>query len=349
MKTSDTRSRFRRSRNQKRRGAMVILIVLVIVLLIVGALFSIDVAYMHMVRAELRTATDAAARAGAEELSRTQDPDKAIEAAIKIASKNKVAGQGLGLSPTDIELGRHEFVNGHFEFVAGGDGLNAVRVTGNRLQDSLDGSVPLFFGKIFGRSSFQPTQRASATRIDRDIALVLDRSGSMNEQNRFKSLKKAVDVFLAELEKTGQEEFVSLTFYNEFATKHVDITPDYKEISDAMDKVSPQGWTGIGRGLLMGSDSLVNDALQRPFAHKSIVLMTDGNQNRGINPLDAADTAIERGQIVHTITFSSGANQTLMKKVADKTGGIHFHADNEEELRDVFREIAAELPVILIE
>ena len=119
--------------------------------------------------------------------------------------------------------------------------------------------------------------------------------------------------------------------------------------ADAMGKVTPQGYTGIGRGLLMGSDSLVNDPLQRPFAHKSIVLMTDGIQNRGISALDAADTAIERGQIVHTITFSSGANQTFMKQVAEKTGGIHFHADNEAELRNAFREIAAELPVILIE
>jgi len=339
----------RRPRRQKRRGAMVILVVLVIVLLLVGALFSIDVAYMHMVRAELRTATDAAARAGADELSRSQDPDKAIEKAIEIASKNQVAGHGLSLSPEDIELGSHEFVDGRIKFVSGGDSLNAVRVTGSRLGNSLDGSVPLFFGKIFGRSSFQPTQRASATRIDRDIALVLDRSGSMNEENRFNSLKKAVDVFLAELDKTGQEEYVSLTFYNEFPTKLVNLTPDYKQIHDAMGRVTPQGYTGIGRGLLMGSDSLVNDPLQRPFAHKSIVLMTDGIQNRGISALNAADTAIERGQIVHTITFSSGANQAFMKEVAEKTGGIHFHADNEAELRDAFRKIAAELPVVLFE
>jgi Mg-chelatase subunit ChlD len=334
---------------RQRKGAMVILVLLVLVLLIVGALFSIDVAYMHMIRAELRTATDAAARAGAETLSRTQDPNQAINAAIEIAQKNNVAGNGLDLRPSDIELGSHKAVNGRFVFVPGGTQLNAVRVRGTRLADSLDGSVPLFFGRMFGTADFQPLQQASATKIDRDIALVLDRSGSMASQNRFTELQNAVNVFLFELSQTSQDEYVSLTFYNEFPKKMVDLTPDHLAISNALKTVSPSGFTGIGRGLIMGSDSLLKDPLQRPLAQKSIVLMTDGIHNRGIDPLTAADTAVARGQVVHTITFSSGADKVAMKAVADKTGGIYFHADNEKELRKAFQDIALEVPLILIE
>ncbi|MEZ6075912.1 MAG: pilus assembly protein TadG-related protein [Pirellulaceae bacterium] len=40
---------------------MMILVAVSFIILLVGAVFSVDVAYMHMVRAELRTATDAAA------------------------------------------------------------------------------------------------------------------------------------------------------------------------------------------------------------------------------------------------------------------------------------------------
>ena len=88
-----------------RRGAMLVLVAIVLILLIIGAVFSVDVAYMHMVRAELRTATDAAARAGSEALARTQDPALARAAAIDVASRNLVAGKGLSLKNEDITLG----------------------------------------------------------------------------------------------------------------------------------------------------------------------------------------------------------------------------------------------------
>ena len=84
-------------KNVRRKGSMLVMIAVVMIILIIGAIFSIDVAYMHMVRAELRTSTDAAARAGAETLTRTQDPDAAIDAAIEIANRNLVSGQGLQL------------------------------------------------------------------------------------------------------------------------------------------------------------------------------------------------------------------------------------------------------------
>jgi hypothetical protein len=53
---------------------------------------------------------------------------------------------------------------------------------------------------------------------------------------------------------------------------------------------------------------------------------------------------------VHTITFSRDANQSLMRRVAQATqGGLHFHADDAADLSDVFREIAKNLAVVLIE
>ena len=70
-----------RRRGANRRGAMVVLIAVTIIILLIGAMFSVDVAYMHVVKAELRTATDAAARAGAATLARTQDANRAVLAA----------------------------------------------------------------------------------------------------------------------------------------------------------------------------------------------------------------------------------------------------------------------------
>ncbi|MCA9133150.1 MAG: VWA domain-containing protein, partial [Planctomycetales bacterium] len=110
------------------------------------------------------------------------------------------------------------------------------------------------------------------------------------------------------------------------------------------------GLTAIGNALTMGSDSLVFDANNRSYAFKTVIVMTDGNHNTGPSPDVTVDTAVARGQTVHTITFSGGANQRLMGRVAAATqGGIHIHADDAEDLAAAFRAIARTLSVTLVE
>ena len=73
---------------RQRRGAMIVMIAIMLVAFLVTLALSIDIAYMQLTRTELRTATDAAARAGAEALSREQDVDIARKA-IKRAAVTK--------------------------------------------------------------------------------------------------------------------------------------------------------------------------------------------------------------------------------------------------------------------
>ena len=77
--------------------------------------------------------------------------------------------------------------------------------------------------------------------------------------------------------------------------------------------------------------------------------MTDGNFNVGGTPVPSAQLAAGRDHTIHTITFSSGANQAIMRQVANIGGGIHLHADDAGDLSEAFREIARTLEVILID
>ncbi len=337
-----------------RRGAMIILVALSMITLLVGVVFSVDVAYMHMVRAELRTATDAAARAGSEELARTQSPAAARTAATSVAKRNTVAGMGLTLSPEDIQIGSLQPNAGKFDFVPDVAPFTAVRVIGRRQSTSVDGAVSLFFAKIFSTNQFEPVQAATAAANVRDVALVLDISGSMGyampPTNRLDALKIAVGIFLSEVASSSPSTQISLTAYSTTSHKILDLTNDFAAVQNAVDSFTPQHLTAIGEGLLMGSDSLANDPLRRPSAFKTIVLMTDGQQNTGPGPDVTVATPISRGQTVHTITFSSEANQTLMRQVAEATqGGIHIHADDATNLAEAFRSIARTLSVTLVE
>ena len=334
-----------------REGAMLPMVAVVIVFMFVACAFAVDIARMHLTRSELRTATDAAARAAVESLSRSQNLEQATEAALAIANRNVVAGVGLTLDPDNIVFGSaSQGTDGRFTFEESRDLINSVRVLGDRTAQSADGPVALFFGPFFGRDTFSPTATSTATRLDRDIALVLDKSGSMAANGRFDALLNGVRVFLDELDSSIAEERVSLTAYDTFPLKLVDMTSQLVAIQEGIESQTPSGRTGIGRAMEVGMDSVQNDEGSRgAFSLQSVVVMTDGNQNEGISPVTVALQARDLGIIVHTITFSDGANEALMEQVADITGGSHLHANTDQELIEAFDTIARTIQVLTIE
>ena len=104
-------------------------------------------------------------------------------AAKDAALRNRVANAPLVLADRDIQLGRgaQAATNSRFGFTPGGAQMNAVRVTGRRTTGSSGGPVALFLGRVMGVGQFQPQHVATSTQLDRDICLVVDRSGSMME------------------------------------------------------------------------------------------------------------------------------------------------------------------------
>lgn len=176
-----TESRLSRtSQTMLRKGAMLPLLAAMIMGFLVMEAFSVDVAYMQLVRTQLRVATDAAAKAGAEALARTQTESAGLAAAIAVAQQNSVGGDPLQLAPADVTFGRvTQNDNGKWRFHANQTPYTAVSVNGRRTADSLSGSVPLFFAGVFGGDGFTPVHTATATHLENEIVLAVDRSHSM--------------------------------------------------------------------------------------------------------------------------------------------------------------------------
>ena len=96
-----------------------------------------------------------------------------------------------------------------------------------------------------------------------------------------------------------------------------------------------------------GIEALLDDAA-RPYAAKTMVVMTDGIHNRGIDPEDVATNLLGSYNLtIHTVTFGDGADQDKMQDVAVIGGGKHYHAATGAELVQIFEEIANNLPTIL--
>lgn len=346
--------------NDSRRGAIIIYGALSLFLLLVMAVFAIDVAYMQLVRTELRTSTDAAASAASESLARTQSVGNARAAALALAAANPVARDPLQLSDADIVFGVAEQIDGQgrFGFRAVSisdadtnpiDKVNAVQIDGRRTSDSPSGSVNLLLGGILETPTFQPSVQTVSTSVVRDIALVLDRSGSMQTNDKIGDLKSAVSIFLGLMEDTLSDERISLSTYSTTGTKDIDVTSDLALLSRVVQSMPANGFTAIGEGLQFGSESLVNDPLSRRFAEKTIILLTDGRENRGIDAIDVVPVVQQRNQKIFTITFGADADQDLMRQIAADTGGFHQHADDGGDLEEAFRTIAETLSVIVVQ
>lgn len=342
-----------------RRGAMLILIVLCLPVVLAFTAFAINVAWMQLTRTELRTATDASARAASRMLSRTQDPDAARAKAIAVAGQNTVAGAPLLLNNADVMFGNStpDPTTGAWVFTTQADtasSLNGVRINGSRTAGSASGPIPLLFAGVFSTGTFQPSKTAVASHMDRDVFLVLDRSGSMATGtpggNRWIDLKKAVKAFLDALNTTPQDELVGLATYSTASTLDLNMSTNYNQIKTSVNGKTVSGMTAIGLGLQSGLNGVLNTTYARPNAAKTIVLMTDGIHNTGVAPEGIATAAHNTHNVtVHTVTFSSGADQTRMATVAANGGGRHWHADDQAQLIQAFEEIANNLPTLITE
>ena len=162
------------------------------------------------------------------------------------------------------------------------------------------------------------------------------------------ALINAVNGFIDEVEQSSPNSAISLTTYSTTASRDLDLTDDLNVVRNAVAGIGANGLTNIFQGLRFGSDSL-QGTNSRPFAQRTIVVMTDGNFNEGGTPLPSANVAANRGHTIHTVTFSPGANQNIMRDVADVGNGLHFHADDAADLAAAFREIARTLAVVLID
>ena len=180
---------------------------------------------------------------------------------------------------------------------------------------------------------------------------------------------KGVEAFLAVLEDTPQEELVSLVTFSNNVELEYDLqrsTDDdglepfiplnYPNIRRELIEIDPRGGTAIGDGLLQGLVPLFPDSddassIARPFAAKTIVILTDGGNTAGTEPEDAVAQILqnEDATTIHTVTFTSGADRAAMEAVAAAGGGRNFHDDDGSNLVPIFEEIANTLPTILTE
>jgi Ca-activated chloride channel family protein len=198
----------------------------------------------------------------------------------------------------------------------------------------------------------------SDVRIPGSARYILDLSGSMAGP-RIRSLQEAMRMLAANSQAStrrfarfqNREEVGIITFSEEPAPTRIfemGLTPDQNAsaraaITRLVDSLDTGGGTAIYSSLRKALEELANErSANREKRYYTAVLMTDGENNRGLKAAEFRDWYMSqgdhfRGIRVFPILFGEGS-PTELNSVADLTGGRLFDSKT-KSLAAVFKEI----------
>lgn len=203
----------RNRRQQIRKGSILVLAAVMMVVMLAMLAMSIDTGYMFTMQAQLDRSVDAAALAGAGAL--IDGTDAANESVIEYLIRNPVGQPNYVLTDDELVQKTAEFLaerSDDFEIHWGNWNAESrqfeeTAVLPSAVSVSLkQPNLPFFFGRALGQQSFDLQSHAIAMYQPRDIMLVLDLSGSMNDDSEFGAIGRfGKDAIMDGLEQMYEE------------------------------------------------------------------------------------------------------------------------------------------------
>lgn len=166
-----------------------------------------------------------------------------------------------------------------------------------------------------------------------DVVLVADRSASTD----IIAVRRLGDQILARL---GREDRVALVSFADTATLDVPLTSEVSAVAAQLRLLQNAGKTGLGEGLAAANLELIEHG--RDDAVLVVILLIDGRNNTGREPLPQAEIAARNGIIIYALGIGSYLEPSL-PQIVGLTGGLFFREPDEESLDQVFEALYRDL------
>lgn len=228
----------------------------------------------------------------------------------------------------------------------------------------------------------RPQTVVSLPRVEGTVILAFDVSGSMAAEDlqptRMEAAKAVARDFV---QRQPNTILIGVVAFSESGLAVQAPTNDQAAILGAIERIKPQRGTSLGQGILASLSALEIDAGQtvrrystltptpeptpEPVAPGSdrttaIVLLTDGENTASPDPLEAAQTAADRGVRIYTVGIGSAAGTTLevngftvhtrldeatLEQIAQITTATYYNAEDQDELRAIYENLDLALVV----
>ncbi len=242
-------------------------------------------------------------------------------------------------------------------------------------------------------ASARPVATLTLPNLQQTIILAMDVSGSMRatdvEPNRLIASQNAAKAFLVELPRQVKVGIVAFA-----GTAQVVQPPTLsrEDLNAAIDRFQMQRATAIGSAIVVSLAEIFPDAgidvaeltygpgntrgraidsqrTEKPahtpvppgsFDSAAIILLTDGQRTTGVDTMQAAQMAAERGVKIYTVGVGTVEGETIgfegwsmrvrldeetLKEVATRTHGEYFYAGTADNLRQVYESLGTRLTV----
>lgn len=239
----------------------------------------------------------------------------------------------------------------------------------------------------------RPTAVVTLPSNQQTIMLAMDVSGSMRatdvQPNRLVAAQEAAKKFIAELPRHVKVGIVAFAGSAQVAQLP---TVNREDLVTAIDRFQLQRATATGNAIVMSLATLFPDAgidmqqmgsnrfgpagrsLDDPKKEKkeftpvapgsynsaAIIMLTDGQRTTGVDPLEAAKMAADRGVRVYTVGIGTVDGETIgfegwsmrvrldeetLKAIAARTQADYFYAGTAEDLKKVYSTLSSRLTV----
>jgi Ca-activated chloride channel homolog len=224
------------------------------------------------------------------------------------------------------------------------------------------------------------------------VILAIDVSGSMRAADvppsRMAVAKAAAAAFVDTQPRNAR---IGLVAFSTSAMVTQDPTLRHSDVIAAIESLRPQRFTAVGSGIVASLQAIFPDteldlpdldsvrgeqravplderdkeSAEKPepvppgsYTSAVIVLLSDGRTNMGVEPLDAARLAADRGVRIYTVGFGTKTggsvdfggggfmrtqlDEETLQAIAEMTGAKYFHAQTETDLKNVYESLSAQ-------
>jgi len=178
---------------------------------------------------------------------------------------------------------------------------------------------------------------SKADRTAANIAIVLDRSGSMRGEN----MQRAKEAALLAVDLLNENDILSIIGYDTRVSILVPATQvkDKQRIKSIINQIEADGSTALFAGVSKGAGE-IHKFLSKERINR-IILLSDGQANQGpSSPSELGDLGAalsKEGMSVTTIGLGTGYNEDLMTQLAGYSDGNHAFVENAEDLAKIFQ------------
>lgn len=178
------------------------------------------------------------------------------------------------------------------------------------------------------------------------LCVILDTSGSMEDNSKLKNVKESLMFMLNFLTPSDKLSIVTFSQSAKIVLQHVNITTTEKEnIHTQISLIGPESITNLSTGLITAHQCLLQDQIYK----QGILLLTDGHANAGVidtdKIVDIVRTLVGKynGTSISCVGYNTDHNASLLENISAEGGGSYYVVNNLEDVATVFGDILGSL------